>query len=148
MTVPDIVPFPKKRSGAAGPEGPETSPTPAKVSGIRHLFAAFGYSLSGASRLWRETAFRHELLMGAALFALFGYGGAPLAAFMVLGVLMLALLAVEAINTAIEEIVDRISPERSDTARNAKDLGSFAVLCLLAANALYACYVLFPLLWP
>ncbi|WP_424540689.1 diacylglycerol kinase [Sinorhizobium medicae] len=30
----------------------------------------------------------------------------------------------EAVNTAIEEIIDRISPEVSDTGKHAKDLGS------------------------
>ena len=49
----------------------------------------------------------------------------------------------EAINTAIEELVDRISPEISTVGRNAKDLGSFAVFCLLLANGLYAAYVVF-----
>ncbi|MNY78719.1 Prokaryotic diacylglycerol kinase [compost metagenome] len=49
----------------------------------------------------------------------------------------------EAVNTAIEELVDRISPEISTVGRNAKDLGSFAVFCLLVANGLYAGYVVF-----
>lgn len=147
MSLPDIVPFPKKRSGPPLAAEPETAPAPAKVVGIRHLFAAFGYSMSGALRLLKEAAFRHELLMGAVLFGLFAYAGAPDAAFLGLAVLMLALFAFEALNTAIEEIIDRVSPEWSKTGRHAKDLGSFAVLCMLAANLLYAASVLFPLLW-
>ncbi|WP_307959591.1 diacylglycerol kinase [Sinorhizobium medicae] len=39
-------------------------------------------------------------------------------------VLLLLLIAMEAVNTAIEEIIDRISPEVSDTGKHAKDLGS------------------------
>jgi diacylglycerol kinase (ATP) len=54
---------------------------------------------------------------------------------------MLILFAVEALNTAIEELVDRISPEISTVGRHAKDLGSFAVFCLLAVNGLFALYV-------
>ncbi|WP_234838132.1 diacylglycerol kinase, partial [Sinorhizobium medicae] len=38
-------------------------------------------------------------------------------------VLLLLLIAMEAVNTAIEEIID-ISPEVSDTGKHAKDLGS------------------------
>jgi diacylglycerol kinase (ATP) len=117
---------------------------PGKVVGARHVLAAFGYSVAGGARLLKETAFRHEILMALVLFGLFGLAGAPLSAFMVLGLLMLGLFALEAINTAIEEIVDRVSPEWSKTGRNAKDLGSFAVLCMLAANALYALFVLLP----
>ncbi|RWX81838.1 diacylglycerol kinase [Neorhizobium lilium] len=119
---------------------------PAKVVGIRHLFAAFGYSLAGAMRLLQETAFRHELLLALVVLGSFAYAGASMAACMVQIVLILALFSFEAINTAIEEIVDRVSPEWSKTGRHAKDLGSFAVLCMLAANALHALFVLFPLL--
>ena len=44
--------------------------------------------------------------------------------------IVLLMLSLEAINTAIEEVVDRVSPEISEMARNAKDLGSFAVFCI------------------
>ena len=49
--------------------------------------------------------------------------------------------ATEALNTAIEEIVDRVSPEISEMGKHSKDLGSFAVFCLITANAGYAAYV-------
>jgi len=45
-------------------------------------------------------------------------------------------LAVEALNTAIEEIVDHVSPEWSLAAKHAKDMGSFAVMALLFATGL------------
>jgi len=50
------------------------------------------------------------------------------------GVVVLVLI-VELINSAIEAVVDRISLERHPLSKNAKDLGSAAVLlaCLLAA---------------
>ncbi len=141
--MPEIARIPLEETRAA--TGPSAGgAVTGKITGGRHLFAALGYSLAGAVRLFRETAFRHELLMAGCLIGLFGYADAPFNAFMVLGVLLLALFAFEAINTAIEEIVDRISPEWSQTGRNAKDLGSFAVLCMLVANAFYAAAVLFP----
>ncbi len=55
--------------------------------------------------------------------------GASLERFLLLIAVFLAVTAIEALNTAIEEIIDRISPEFSDTGRHAKDLGSFAVFC-------------------
>jgi diacylglycerol kinase (ATP) len=48
---------------------------------------------------------------------------------------------VEALNTAIEEVIDRVSPEVSQTGKHAKDLGSFAVFCTLVAAALYILWV-------
>ena len=43
----------------------------------------------------------------------------------------------EALNTAIEDVVDKISPEQSEFGRNAKDLGSTAVFFMLTAGGLY-----------
>ena len=114
---------------------------PPRKTGIAHFFAAAGYSAGGARRLWREAAFRQELAGLAGLVALFLIVGAS--AGEILGLLLLGLrvLAVEALNTAIEELVDHVSPGWSDFARHAKDLGSFAVMCALVATGLYAAWV-------
>jgi diacylglycerol kinase (ATP) len=56
-------------------------------------------------------------------------------------ILGLIVLAVEALNTAIEEVVDHISPGWSEVAKHAKDMGSFAVMCALLATGLYAAWV-------
>ena len=42
---------------------------------------------------------------------------------------------------AVEELVDRVSPEVSRTGKHAKDLGSFAVFCTIAAAVIYIAYV-------
>lgn len=59
------------------------------------------------------------------------------------GVLFCLLVAMEAINTAIEVVIDRISPEISKTGKHAKDLGSFAVMCALIANLVFVGYVIY-----
>jgi diacylglycerol kinase (ATP) len=152
---PEILLF-RQNASQTGPsvadDSPEVAPAangaaPEKVVGAAHLFAASRYSIAGAARLLQETAFRHELQMALGLIVLFAYAGAAASATMILLLLLLGLFAFEAINTAIEEIVDRVSPEWSQTGRHAKDLGSFAVFCMLAANGLYAVSVLFPLLY-
>lgn len=112
-----------------------------KHKGLAHLFAAASYSLGGAKRLLGEAAFRHELLAFAAVMVGFVATGATLFQYVAMGILFLLMMAFEAVNTAIEEIVDRVSPEISDMGRNAKDLGSFACFCLILANAVYAAYV-------
>jgi diacylglycerol kinase (ATP) len=122
----------------------EKRPAPlVKQTGFAHLWAATLYSLQGFRRLLDEAAFRHELLLLAAALALFGMAGASLLHYLGLLLLMLVLFAAEALNTAIEEVIDRISPEFSEVGRNAKDLGSFAVSCLLVANLLYIGWVVF-----
>lgn len=121
---------------------PPSEPVFRKETGFRHLFAAARYSGQGLLRLWKEAAFRHEVLAFGAGLVLMGGIGAPLPHYLIFSVLMLLLFSVEALNTAIEEIVDRVSPEFSSAARNAKDLGSFAVFCLLLANGGFVIYSL------
>lgn len=109
--------------------------------GPRHLWRAFGWSLNGLGAAMRhEPAFRLEIY----LFVLF----APLALWLgrsgveraiLLGSLLLVLI-VEMINSAIEAVVDRASPERHELAGRAKDMGSAAVL--LALVNVLACWLL------
>ena len=63
------------------------------------------------------------------------YLQATLLQFVAFVVLALVLLAVEALNTAIEEIVDHISPDWSQMGKHAKDCGSVAVSFILLAMA-------------
>ncbi len=116
---------------------------PDRKTGLAHLLAATGYSAGGARRLWREAAFRQEVAAIAALVGLFLVLGASAGEVIILLILGLVLLAVEALNTALEEVVDHLSPGWSEFAKHAKDMGSFAVLCALVATGLYAVWVIF-----
>ena len=117
-------------------------PKPARITGIRHLFAAAGYSIGGIRRLWQETAFRHIVLGLFVCIALLFAIGASLMEFCALLILFAMLIAVEALNTAIECLVDHLAPNWEEFARDAKDLGSLATMCLLFANGLYICVLL------
>jgi len=114
-----------------------------KHTGFRHFIAASTYSWAGLLRALQESAFRQELGALVAGLALFFYLKVSAQDYLVFLILMLVLLAVEAINTAIEEIVDRVSPEVSNVGKHAKDLGSFAVACLIIANAIFVGYVVY-----
>jgi len=112
-------------------------PKPDRITGHHHFFAAATYSLGGIRRLWQETAFRHIVLVFAlCLVLLFGIG-ATIAQVGVFLILFLLLVAVEALNTAVECIVDHLAPNWEEFARDAKDLGSLATMCLLFANGIY-----------
>ncbi|SEO16695.1 diacylglycerol kinase (ATP) [Duganella sp. CF517] len=105
-------------------------------SGLKRIFSAFFYSVDGLKAAWKhEHAFRQELglFVAGTLVALV----LKVSAFekLVLIAVLVLVLIVELINSAIEAVVDRISLERHPLSKNAKDLGSAAVLlaCLLAA---------------
>lgn len=116
---------------------------PDRKTGLAHFFAAASYSYAGARRLWREAAVRQEVLALAALLIVFAVTGASLAEGLGLVLLGLLVLTTEALNTALEEVVDHLSPGWSEFAKNAKDMGSFAVACTLTATGLYAAWVVF-----
>ncbi|WP_117191294.1 diacylglycerol kinase [Rhizobium terrae] len=112
-----------------------------KAATLRRIVASFRYSMQGLRRLWREAAFRQEVYAFALGLVIFAAVGATLLDHFIFLILMLVLFGVESLNTAIEELVDRISPEISTVGRHAKDLGSFAVFCLLCANGFFVLYV-------
>ncbi|WP_226782480.1 diacylglycerol kinase [Oceaniglobus trochenteri] len=111
-------------------------------AGLAHVVNAAGYSMAGFRRLMGETAARLELLAGGLAALAFFLHGASLLQWMILLCLFLAVLMVEALNTAIEVIVNRISPEWSIEAKHAKDLGSLAVGLALAIAGIFTLLVL------
>lgn len=109
---------------------------PARKTGLAHFFAAAGYSAGGLRRLWGESAFRQELLGIALVPVLLWALGASLLHYLVFAGLALLVVALEALNTALECIVDHLTQDWAEFARDAKDLGSLAVLCGLLCHAL------------
>lgn len=102
--------------------------------GLWHMVDATRYSLAGFRRLLAETAARLELASGILAVGALFWAGAQAWHWLGFAVLFAALLAVEALNTAIEIIVDHISPGWSEAAKQAKDLGSLAVGLLILCN--------------
>lgn len=123
----------------ASPPHPQKPP---RKTGLAHFGAAAGYSAAGLRRLMQESAFRQEAgggLAAAVALKLLGASWPEVAGFVGL---LLVLVAVEALNTAIEVLVDHLSPGWSRFAKEAKDLGSLAVACVIGAMAIYAGVVL------
>lgn len=86
------------------------------------------YSLTGLRWLAvNEAAFRQELALFAFLLTLSGFLGLDAPAFATQVALMSFILVVEALNTAIEKLVDRISLDRHPLSGVIKDIGSAAV---------------------
>ena len=115
---------------------------PPRKTGVAHFFAAAGYSMGGLQRLARESAFRQEVALIAGLMVVFLVLGASVPELLGLLAIGLALVAVEALNTALEVLVDHLSPGWSQFAKEAKDLGSLAVACTIGVMVIYAAVVL------
>ncbi len=98
-------------------------------SGLKRIASAMGYSIAGFRAAWKhEHAFRQELAVvvpGVVVALLLPLS--PVEKLALIAVLLLVLI-VELLNSAIEAVVDRVSLERHQLSKNAKDLGSAAVM--------------------
>ena len=116
-----------------------------KVTGIKRIVNAFGYSIKGYKAAFKyEAAFRQELLLcviGIPLAIYFGANGMEYA--LLIGSLLLVLIA-ELINSAIEAVVDRFGGEIHELSGRAKDIGSATVLtALILAAVVWTCVLFF-----
>lgn len=115
---------------------------PPHETGPAHFVAAASYSAGGLRRLWRESAFRHEMLGLVAMPVALALFGASLTHYLVFTGLALLVIALEALNTAVECLVDHLTQDWAVFARDAKDLGSLAVLCGLLCHACLLAHVI------
>ncbi len=100
------------------------------------LGQSFGYALSGLAFVVR-TQRNARIHLAAALAAVSLGVWVRLSALQwaLLVVVIAAVVAAEVVNTAIELLVDLVSPEYHETARAAKDAAAGAVLCVALASA-------------
>jgi diacylglycerol kinase (ATP) len=101
-------------------------------TGLRRLMNAFGYSLAGFKAAFKhEDAFRQEVFLAVVLIPLALYlEHDALHRVLMIGSILLVMI-VELMNSAVEAVVDRVSLERHELAKRAKDIGSAAVFVAL-----------------
>lgn len=110
------------------------------LGNINRIISATKNSVDGILVLIKEPAARQELIYGVAALLVLIVLGSELYHLLIFTVLLLIIMAVETLNTAIEHVVDRVSPEISDFGKKVKDLGSAAVSFILLAAGLYWLY--------
>ena len=104
----------------------EYSPYKGKT-GFKRILSATGYSVAGFKAAFKnEAAFRQVLLLNIILIPItFFLNVSRVEQALMVAVCLLAII-VELFNSALEAVVDRISLERHELSKNAKDMGSAA----------------------
>ncbi|RKG31685.1 diacylglycerol kinase [Acinetobacter guerrae] len=105
-------------------------------NGIKRILNATSYSISGFKTAFKlEAAFRQIILLNIILLIVnLSLDFSPVERILLIGVGFIAII-VELFNSAIEAVVDRISLEKHELSKNAKDMGSaaqFVALNLIA----------------
>jgi diacylglycerol kinase (ATP) len=128
----------------SGLRGWEAAVPSTEPRGPKQIYKALIWSMKGMRAGWRyEASFRLEVYLTVILFPLglwIGHGGLEKA--MMCGSILLV-LSCELLNSAVEAVVDKVSPEFHELAGRAKDMGSAAVFLLMVNVVL--CWTL--ILW-
>ena len=105
-------------------------------TGLAQIRHALLHSLAGLASAFRtESAFRLEVAAGIVLAAVAAALPATLVQTALLLLAVALVLIVELLNSAVEATVDRISLEKHELAKRAKDIASAAVLTSLVSCA-------------
>ncbi len=101
-------------------------------TGLDRILRAAGYSASGLRAAYiGESAFRQEVWLAVVLVpAAFWVGRDWIEVALLVGTAVLVLI-VELLNSAVEAVVDRVSLDRHELSKRAKDFGSAAVMLAL-----------------
>ncbi|MGH2490892.1 MAG: diacylglycerol kinase family protein [Candidatus Limnocylindria bacterium] len=109
------------------------------------LLRSFGFALEGVSYLIRtQRSAQIEIVIGVAVVALAAWLGVTALEWAVLVTAMALVLALEALNTAIELAVTLASPERHPLAKAAKDVSAAMVLIAAVGAVIVGLIVLGP----
>ena len=104
--------------------------------GFLHIFKAAGYSLAGLrTGLRLSLAFRQEAAILVLLAILLALYGKPCTTWLIGMGAWLTVMMCELVNTALEETLNLITREYSESVKNAKDMASAAVFLMLVLNA-------------
>ncbi|MGB5292248.1 MAG: diacylglycerol kinase [Lysobacterales bacterium] len=109
------------------------------LTGIARVLAATKNSLNGIRDCWRyESAFRQNSILSIVLFILSFQLAQTVVEWLILILPLFLLAIVELLNSAIENTVDRIGPERHILSGRAKDMASAATMfCLIMIGTVW-----------
>ena len=109
--------------------------------------AALGYAVRGLGVLLREPNARIHVLTALCVSGLGLWLRLEASDWCVLLLAMALVLGAEALNTAIELVVDLVQPEWHSLARDAKDVAAAGVLICSLATVVVGGWVFLPRLW-
>ncbi|MEC6391191.1 diacylglycerol kinase [Acinetobacter pittii] len=106
-------------------------------SGLKRILNAMGYSISGFKAAYKnEAAFRQIFLINIILIPVSFFLDVSRSEHVLLIIVCLFAMIVELFNSAIEAVVDRVSLEKHQLSKNAKDMGSAAQFVALSIIAI------------
>ncbi|MDS7934416.1 diacylglycerol kinase [Acinetobacter sp. V91_7] len=112
-------------------------------TGLKRILNAMGYSISGFKAAYKnEAAFRQIVFINLILIPVSFFLDVTRSEHVLLIIVCLFAMIVELFNSAIEAVVDRVSLEKHQLSKNAKDMGSAAQFVALSIIAITWLFIL------
>ncbi|GLG83694.1 MULTISPECIES: diacylglycerol kinase [Acinetobacter] len=112
-------------------------------SGLKRILNATAYSISGFKAAYKnEAAFRQIVLINLILIPVSFFLDVTRSEHVLMIIVCLFAMIVELFNSAIEAVVDRVSLEKHQLSKNAKDMGSAAQFVALSIIAITWLFIL------
>ena len=112
-------------------------------TGLKRILNATGYSISGFKAAYRnEAAFRQIVLINLILIPVSFFLDVTRSEHVLMIIVCLFAMIVELFNSAIEAVVDRVSLEKHQLSKKAKDMGSAAQFVALSIIAITWLFIL------
>ncbi|MEZ4920632.1 MAG: diacylglycerol kinase family protein [Saprospiraceae bacterium] len=110
---------------------------------LRRRIDSFGYAFKGLVFLFKTQANARIHLLATLVVLVAGwYFEVSRVEWLILLLFIVLVIAMEAVNTALEQLTDLVSPEWHPLAGRAKDLAAAAVF-VLAIGAIFAAFIIF-----
>lgn len=116
---------------------------------MKRFFSSFGYAWAGLRRAWSEQPnLRFHTVAAAIVIAVAFYFQVSAGEWVALGLTIGLVVTAELINTAIENLVDLISPENNPLAGKIKDVAAGAVLVSAVTAIVVGCIIFAKYIFP
>ncbi|GLC88576.1 diacylglycerol kinase family protein [Lysinibacillus piscis] len=111
---------------------------------VRKYIRSFGYAFEGIVTACKEQNFKSHLLSACIVLVASYWTGLSRMEWLIVLLLIALMFALEMVNTAIERVVDLVSPAQHPLAKQAKDLAAGAVLVFAVFSAIIGLLIFLP----
>jgi diacylglycerol kinase len=112
---------------------------------MKHTIRAFGFACKGFVACFKEErSFRIEIVITVLVFAFGIYLKLSSIEWAILSITAFFVLAVEALNTALEDLCNKVEPNQDPAIGKVKDISAAAVLLAVIGAVLVALFIFIP----
>ena len=111
---------------------------------VRKFIKSFGYAIQGIVTAMHEQNFRFHLLSAVIVIIAGLFTGLSIIEWIIIVLVITLVIGAEMFNTAIERVVDLVSPDYHPLAKQAKDIAAASVLVFAVCSVIIGLLIFLP----